>query len=80
MGSEMCIRDSDIILKTISAFPASRSMKKDSLAEKNAEVASWWSSKPKSNNNRSTSIFDENLGEDGLSTQSTYGVAFKDMY
>ena len=69
----------NIILKTISAFPAARTVKKDSLAERNAEVASWWTTKPKSNNN-STSIFDENLGEDGLSTQSTYGVAFKDMY
>jgi hypothetical protein len=53
----------DIILKTISAFPAARTVKKDSLAERNAEVASWWTTKPKSNNN-STSIFDENLGED----------------
>ena len=38
----------DIILKTISSFTSGRSLKKDSIAEKNAEVASWWTTRPMS--------------------------------
>ena len=50
------------------------------MAERNAEVESWWASSCKSDNTNSTLIFDKNIGEDGLSSQSTYNVAFKDIY
>jgi len=49
------------------------------LAEYNAEVASW-NTKRKDNNSSSTSIFDENVGEDGLSSQSTYDISINALY
>ncbi len=45
------------------------------IAEKNAEVASWTAKTKNSIDSNSTSIFDENIGEDGLSSQSTYDVS-----
>ena len=61
-------------------LPAERNINKDCMAERNAEVASYWTSSRKSDNTHSTSIFDENIGEDGLSSQSTYDMTFKDMF
>ncbi len=49
------------------------------LAEYNAEVASW-NTKRKDYNSSSTSIFDENVGEDGLSSQSIYDVSINALY
>jgi hypothetical protein len=49
------------------------------LAEYNAEVASW-NTKRKDNKSSSTSIFEKNVGEDGLSSQSTYGVSINALY
>ncbi len=49
------------------------------LAEDNAEVASW-NTKRKDNNSSSTSIFDKNVGENGLSSQSTYNVSINALY
>jgi hypothetical protein len=49
------------------------------FAEYNAEVASW-NTKHKDNNSCSTSFFDEKIGEDGLSSQSTYDVSINALY
>ncbi len=49
------------------------------LADLNAEVASW-NIKRKANNSSSSSIHDENVGEDGLSSLSTYNVSINSLY
>ena len=43
------------------------------------EVASWTTKTKNSIDSNSTLIFDENIGEDGLSSQSTYDVSIKSL-
>jgi hypothetical protein len=55
-----------------------RSGTSNPLSQLNSMVESWTT---KRNDNRdSTSIFDENIGEDGLSIQSTYDVNINNPY
>jgi hypothetical protein len=45
----------------------------------NAEVASWWKGNAKSNSSSLPSMmFEDNVGEDGLSTQSSYTIDIND--
>jgi hypothetical protein len=46
---------------------------------KNAEVASWWKGSSKSNSSSLHSMmFEDNIGEDGLSAQSSYTIDIND--
>jgi hypothetical protein len=46
---------------------------------KNAEVSSWWRGSSKSNSSSSHSMmFEDNVGEDGLSAQSSYTIDIND--
>jgi hypothetical protein len=46
---------------------------------KNAEVSSWWRGSSKSNSSLLRSMmFEDNLGEDGLSAQSSYTIDIND--
>jgi hypothetical protein len=64
------------VIATTSTVPISNT---NHLAEYNAEVASW-NTKCKDNNSFISSIFDDNVGEDGLSSQSTYNVSINALY
>ncbi len=46
---------------------------------KNAEVSSWWRGSSKSNSySLHSMMFEDNVGEDGLSAQSSYTIDFND--
>ncbi|MEY3178966.1 MAG: hypothetical protein RJB42_1207, partial [Bacteroidota bacterium] len=75
--AELFVYNTNVVKQVISTSQAGRHLSRDRMAERNAEVESWWASKRKSDKPLSVSIFDENIGEDGLSTQSTYDVALK---
>ncbi len=55
-----------------------RSGNSNPLSHLNSMVDSWTTKR--NNNNNSTSIFDENIGEDGVSIQSTYDVNIDNPY
>ncbi len=47
----------------------------------NAEVASWWKGNAKSDSSSLPSMmFEDNLGEDGLSAQSSYTININDSH
>ncbi len=77
--SENIISYTNIVKDVIATLSSLRLSNTNCLAEYNAEVASW-NAKRKDNNSSSTSIFDENVGEDGLSSQSTYDVSINALY
>ncbi len=68
--SENIIFYTNIVKDVIATLSSLRLSNTNRLAEYNAEVISW-NTKRKDNNSSSTSIFDKNVGEDGLSSQST---------
>jgi hypothetical protein len=50
-----------------------------STVSKNAEVSSWWKGSSKSNFSSLQSVmFEDNIGEDGLSAQSSYTININD--
>ncbi len=55
-----------------------RSGASNPLSQLNSMVDSWTTKRNK--NHDSTSIFDENIGEDGLSIQATYDVEIDNLY
>jgi hypothetical protein len=67
--SENILSYTNIVKDVIATSSSLRLSNSNRLAEYNAEVASW-NIKCKDNNSSSTSIFDKNVGEDGLSSLS----------
>ncbi len=68
--SENILNNTNIVKNVIATMSTAHISNTNRLAEYNAEVASW-NTKHKDNNSSSSSIFDKNIGEDGLSSQST---------
>ena len=58
--------------------PSQRSGNSNLLSQLNSMVDSWTTKR--NSNHDSTSIFDENIGEDGLSIQSVYDVNIENPY
>ncbi len=77
--SENIISYTNIVKDVIATSSSLRISNTNCLAEYNAEVASW-NTKCRDNNSSSTSIFDEKVGEDGLSSQSTYDISTNALY
>jgi hypothetical protein len=77
--SENILNNTNIVKNVIGTTPTACISNTNRLAEYNAEVASW-NTKRKDNNSSSSSIFDKNVGEDGLSSQSTYAVSINALY
>ncbi len=77
--SENILYYTNIVKDVIAATSTARLSNTNCIAEYNAEVASW-NTKRKDNNSCSTSIFNKNVGEDGLSSQSTYNVSINALY
>jgi hypothetical protein len=77
--SENILYYTSIVKDVIATTSTARLSNTNRLVEYNAEVASW-NTKCKDNNSSSTSIFDKNVGEDGLSSQSTYDVSINALY
>ncbi len=77
--SENILSYTNIVKDVIATSSSLRLSNTHRLAEYNAEVASW-NTKRKDNNSSSTSIFEENIGEDGLSCQSSYNVSINALY
>jgi hypothetical protein len=77
--SENILNNTNIVKNVIATMSTAHISNANRLAEYNAEVASW-NTKRKDNNSSSSSIFDENIGEDGLSSQSTYDVSINALY
>jgi hypothetical protein len=66
------------IIKAVSSVTTNvRQSSSNFIAEKNAEVALWTTKTKNSIDSNNTSIFDENFGEDRLSSTSTYDVSIK---
>ncbi len=66
------------IIKAVSSVATNvRQSYSNYIAEKNAEVALWTAKTKNSIDSNSTSFFDENIGEDGLLSQSSYDVSIK---
>ncbi len=63
----------------ISLLTNHKSVRTPPTVSKNAEVSSWWRGSSKSNSSSLHSImFEDNVGEDGLSAQSSYTININD--
>ena len=67
-----------MIMDVITNVSSLHSGTSNSLSQSNSMVDSWTTKCE--DDHSSTSIFDENIGEDGLSIQSTYGVNTNNPY